>query len=357
MIGAFCVKSEDLTDQELNIMLEKCVALGATPCDWVDGIANPEADDCDLYARDELSYWGVTAYADTYTSNHTNDYVNNILSKQDAFELLGVEVNETVKVERKLKPFCVKSSDLTDQELNIMLGKCVELGADGSLWIKGFNEEAIYYCSKDMFSFWGVDKGLGTYTTDRMNFFENNILSKEEAFEMLGIETEETEMTGNKLKPFCVESDSVTEGELDQILKKCVELGAHQYEWVDVFGNSSFHYNTSYYRKDLFLYWGVDTELNTHTSDRCDLYYENNLLTKEEAFEMLGIPLEEKEEEGTFVDLLKEANCSLVINFPYITVIDKEANTHYNLPHEDEIVTFVNKLIDIKRFLQEEGDV
>lgn len=86
-IKPFCVKSEDLTDEELNLMLEKCVNRGATPFLWVEGFS--ESHQPGLYKRLSSEYWGVAGNGDTYTSYDPSIYHDNILTKDEAFEMLS----------------------------------------------------------------------------------------------------------------------------------------------------------------------------------------------------------------------------------------------------------------------------
>lgn len=87
----------------------------------------------------------------------------------------------------KIKPFCVKSSDLSDEELNMMLSMCVELGAYEFEWIKGFNKPDDKSCDRQRYTYWGIDNVYDTNTSDLADNYGGNLLSKEEAFEMLGL--------------------------------------------------------------------------------------------------------------------------------------------------------------------------
>jgi hypothetical protein len=95
----------------------------------------------------------------------------------------------------KIKPFCVKSTDLTDVELNIMLEKCAELGASICDWVIGFDYTPSNYYNymlynKDDLPCWGVDVCNDTNTDDCVDMFNANLLTKAKAFEMLGIHTQ-----------------------------------------------------------------------------------------------------------------------------------------------------------------------
>lgn len=87
-----------------------------------------------------------------------------------------------------IKPFCVKSEELTDNDLNLMLEKCVENGAWAFNWVDTDGDaDCIEFHNKDEFKYWGVDYEGDTVTSDSLLVFEDHVLTKDQAFNMLGI--------------------------------------------------------------------------------------------------------------------------------------------------------------------------
>lgn len=126
---------------------------------------------------------------------------------------------EIVPVEVELKPFAVLCNTITPEQANLMLSLAVKAGADVQECVylnDQEREEDVYTAYPELedatmynlaiFDYIGVDSDFDTYITDNQLHFNENILTYQEAIDMLNsvlgntskTPTEGNEMTNNK---------------------------------------------------------------------------------------------------------------------------------------------------------------
>lgn len=88
-LKSFCIRVEDLTEQEAADMLDRCVELGAAAYDGVKHNTPQKYRFSDYYALRGLSYIGIDKDMDTYLWDEQYAYTG-LLDKQEMLDYLGL---------------------------------------------------------------------------------------------------------------------------------------------------------------------------------------------------------------------------------------------------------------------------
>lgn len=145
--------------------------------------------------------------------------MSNELAKQ-----LGIE----------LKPFCVRTEDLTPQQAQDLLDRSVGLGAAAE---EGFREggtsEYEYYGGtyyKDAFEFVGVSDDYYTLVEDSSSYYGGNILTFQEMLDYLQLHEEGDRLVPNESRP-APDLDAMVDASIKGL--KAVADGTAKIGWVD----------------------------------------------------------------------------------------------------------------------------
>ena len=98
-----------------------------------------------------------------------------------------------------IKPFCVKTSDFTEQQIIGIVLLMVEAGIEVWDCVARPEHDHIGYSGRsyawDKYKFWGYAGKFGTYAADNnLSFNENVLSSMEEVYSHLGIKQEKPTM-------------------------------------------------------------------------------------------------------------------------------------------------------------------
>lgn len=112
------------------------------------------------------------------------------------------------KLNITLEPFCVRTEEFTEQEIQDLLDHCVDLGAEARECFKGSHESRQEYygeCWDNALTYVGVCGELWTWISNVSYYYNDNLLSRQEALAYLKLKEEDDRLVvvkeGFKLNP------------------------------------------------------------------------------------------------------------------------------------------------------------